>query len=92
MNILHLGSRWDSQRIVKQIVNWTCQKWCSAAFEVCEYYYLSAPTGEKNIKNGNDFAVVSNVLKPILQLRFRDNKYEMYEASFRSQLNSIKKK
>ena len=34
-------------------------KWSSTAIEVCEYYYLSAPNGEKNEKNGINFAVES---------------------------------
>ena len=34
-------------------------KWSSTAIEVCEYYYLSAPNGEKNKKNGINFAVES---------------------------------
>ena len=34
-------------------------KLSSTAIEVCEYYYLSAPNGEKNKKNGINFAVES---------------------------------
>ena len=36
-------------------------KWSSTAIEVCQYYYLSAPNGEKNKKNGINFAVESRV-------------------------------
>ena len=35
-------------------------KLSSTAIEVCEYYYLSAPNGEKNKKNGINFAMYWN--------------------------------